>query len=208
MSTSVETAQSNVAVEFRALIDNSDTTYQDLRDFLGKLTPEQKRLAITKAGGKKRQARLWDLAEAGPTIKMENLIPKDAEPLEPVIFYGKNSLLPPFTGFQKRMCRAPDGDALWGYNHQLFGFATGPGYFVVRDGESEEIGPVAIDYTAIPPEKPGSWPTIRSNRYKLSWFIYHNMVDCLREVGEGVFIGRAVRRGKITSNYFLLARDR
>ena len=208
MSTAVETVPSKVAAEFRALIDNSETTYQDLRDYLEKLSPQQKRDAISKAGGKKRQARLWELADEAPTIKMENLIPEDATPLDPVIFYGKNSLLPPFTTFQKRMCRAPEGDALWGYNHQLFGFATGPGYFVVRNGETEEIGPVAIDYTAIPPEKPGEWPSIRSNTYKLSRFIYNNMVDCLRELADGVLIGRAVKKGKLTSNYFLLARDR
>ena len=203
----VSQSNGDVGAKLVVLVDNAATTYEDLRSFLSALSPEQKRLAIDRMGGRKRQARLWDLGEAGPAITMESLIPKDGEPLKPVIFHGKNSLLPPFTRFQKRMCRTSDGEALLGYNHGWTGIFTGPGYFVVRDSEPDEIGPVAIDYTRVPTEKPTSWPTIRSNSFMLSRFVYYGMVDCLRELADGVLIGRAVRGGKITPNYFILSRE-
>lgn len=199
--------RADVGAKFVQLIDDPSTTYEALRTFVDGLAPSDRRAAIYRAGGVKRQARLWKLAEAGPSIQLEQLIPEDATPLKPVIFYGKNSLIPPFTVFQKPMCRQPDGQLLMGYNYGWTGFITGPGFFVVRNSTEDEIGPVAVDYTQLPETKPDEWPKIRTNKYLLSRFVYHNMVDYLREVGTGMLIGRAVKKGKITSNYFLLARE-
>ena len=200
-------SMSDHCVNHALSVNDPNTTYEDIRSFLSALSPDQKHQAIGRMGGVKRQAKLWALCEKAPKITLDNLIPAGGGPLKPVIFHGKNSLLPPFTRFQKRMCRTSDGKALLGYNHGWTGIFTGPGYFSVRNSEPDEIGPVAVDYTKLPTDKPDSWPKIRSNGFLLSRFVYYNMVDCLRELADGVVIGRAVRGGKITSNYFLLARE-
>jgi hypothetical protein len=194
------------AESLRGLAEADGTTYQAIRSYLSGLSPEGRRQAIEAVGGVKRQARLWELAAEGPDITLEDLVPRAEKALEPVIFYGKNSL-PLFTIFQKRMARATKGDWLVGYNHGSTQGLVGPGYFTVHvfDGQ---IGEVGVDYTRLPDEKPASWPDIKPNKAGLSRFVYYDMIDYLRELAPGVLIGRAVRSGKITNNYFLLAREK
>ena len=115
MSQEIEAqGNSDPGAKLVALVSDPKTTYDDVRSFLSGLNPDQKHQAIVRMGGKKRQAKLWELCEQAPKITLENLIPADGDPLKPVIFHGKNSLLPPFTRFQKRMCRTSDGKALLG----------------------------------------------------------------------------------------------
>jgi hypothetical protein len=199
----------SVGKDFKALVDDPKSTYHDIRTFLEKLAPAERREAIEAAGGKRRQARLFELAGEGPEAGLDDLIPQDKkQPLQPVIFYGKNSL-PTFSIFQKRFCRAPSGDELIGYNHQAMSFFTGPGYFVARSAEGDEspLGGVTIDYNRVPAEKPSEWPAIKGNDGGIGRMVYGRMLDYLRPLGGDVYIGRAVRKGKLTDNYFLLARE-
>jgi hypothetical protein len=198
----------SVSKDFKALVDDPRSTYKSIRAFLERLRPEQRQEAIRGVGGKRRQARLFELASQGPDVGLDELIPQNKRPLEPVIFHGKNSL-PTFSVFQKRFARAPSGDELIGYNHQPMAFATGPGYFVVRPPNPDEpaLGPIAIDYTRLPDQKPADWPPLKDNDSGLGRVVYGHMVDYLRPLGGDVYIGRAVKAGKVTENYFLLVRE-
>ena len=142
-------------------------------------------------------------------MTIAEMVPPDLGPLQPIIFHGKNSL-PMFTNFQKRFCRANEGsDELWGYNYQPVQWLaplTGPGYFVAYDS-AEGPGGVAVDYTRVPTAKPGEWPDIHDNTYRLSRFIYNGMIDYLRRVSDHLLIGRATKAGKDLPNYFLLCRE-
>lgn len=147
-------------------------------------------------------AKLYGIAQKG--VGPEDLLPKDFPSLKPVIFYGKNSL-PVFTQFQKRMCRN-DHQGIIGYNHQGMGWATGPGYFVIKDN-SDRAGEVMIDYTETPMAKPDSWPDINSNNSGIARLVYGGMKDYLRRVSRDVFIGLATKKGKEIGQYFLLYRE-
>jgi len=156
------------------------------------------------------QAKLWTVADP-QHVSIDEMVPREIGALVPVIFHGKNSL-PAFTIFQKRFCRpSPEVQAneLWGYNYQPTRWLaplTGPGYFVAYDS-TDGIGAVAVDYRRVPPGRPARWPEMHDNTYRLSRYIYNGMVDYLRRISEHVLIGRAVRGGKETPNYFLLCRE-
>lgn len=176
------------------------------RSFESASHPE--RVEITRAIDRKGQEKLWEAAKAGP-VTIGQMVPPDLGPLREVIFHGKNSL-PAFTHFEKRFCRPAAGfsrDELWGYNHQALQPFTGPGYFVAYDSPGNGFGPVAIDYTKIPPGRPPHWPEIHDNRYRLSRFIYNGTVDYMRRVSEHLLIGRATRAGQAMPNWFLLCRE-
>lgn len=168
------------------------------------------RVDLTHAISGREQAKLWDAAEGG-AVTIAEMVPRELGPLRPVIFHGKNSL-PAFTHFQKRFCRPSadvERDELWGYNYQPTTWLaplTGPGYFVAYD-TGNGLGGVAVDYTRIPPAKPGEWPEIHDNTYRLSRFIYNGTIDYLRRVAQHLLIGRATRSGKEMPNYFLLCRE-
>jgi hypothetical protein len=156
----------------------------------------------------KEQAELWKLVEDQP-VGPDHFVPTGTEPLTEVIHHGKNTL-PTSNFFQKRFCLADDdsGD-LYGYNHQSFAWATGPGYFVAHPTEDEPNPPSSylIDYTRLPPKKPASWPRIRTNEERLSRFVYSRMKDYMRRVSEHVSIGRAYRSGKAMDAWFVLCRE-
>ena len=108
----------------------------------------------------------------------------------------------------KRFCRVEGDDTiLYGYNEGPTRKVIGPGYFVTSfDADRGEVG---INYYDVPPEDaslPAEWPAIRPNERGLSRFVYAQMIDYLRQVSGHVTIGRAVRKGKTTNNYFLLCR--
>ena len=79
----------------------------------------------------------------------------------------------------------------------------GPGYYVAYEGPGDEV---LIDYTRVPPTKPEHWPEIRSNKTRLSRFVYADMIDALRAVSNHVTVGRAIRNGKVMDNWFVLCR--
>jgi hypothetical protein len=167
----------------------------------------QTRIDAIRCLGKKAQVRLWNAAE-GHATALSDVVPTDVEARIEIIHSGKNSL-PIFTKFEKRFCRvASDDSILYGYNEGPTRKFVGPGYFVTSfDSERGEVG---INYYTTPPVDavlPEEWPALRSNERGLSRFVYAKMIDYLRKVSDHVTIGRAVRKGKTTNNYFLLCRN-
>ena len=182
-------------VDMDALEESLDAAGHGVRvDVLRQLTP-------------KLQRHLFDAAE-GRVVTLAQVVPIGHTPLHEVIHEGQNTL-PAFRHFQKRFCRPsskhkPEGrEVLWGYNHQTMSAFTGPGYFVAYDDPKR--GEVCIDYRELPPEKPGVWPDIISNKARLGRFVYAGMVDRLRRVSEHVTIGRAYKK-KPMSAWFALTR--
>ncbi len=161
------------------------------------------RITAVRSLGKSAQQRLFAAADAGGGLDLEYMVPAARGELAEVIHYGKNSL-PLFTHFQKRFARVPGRpDTLTGYNEQTMRPFTGPGYFEARVQGKE----IAIDYTRVPREKCATWPEILPQTARLGRFVYAGMIDYLRRVSSHVTIGRAVRGGKETENYFLLCRE-
>ncbi len=160
------------------------------------------RLDVVRGIGKSAQAKLFEAAKDRGRVDLEYMVPSSIGPLKEVIHEGHNSL-PMFTMFQKRFARLPDKAALSGYNEQAMRWATGPGFFEARE-EGDEI---AIDYTRLPAQKAEGWPEILPQTARLGRFVYADMVDMLRRVSAHVTIGRAIKKGKETENYFLLCRQ-
>lgn len=161
------------------------------------------RIAESRSLSRLEQARLFEAARGFSRLTLEHFVPSGAPPLEPVVHHGRNSL-PVFRYFEKRFCRPDDrGDALWGYNEQVWKALTGPGYFVARAANDLEV---LIDYGEIPPRKPAAWPPILPNSARLSRFIYQGTRDLVRGVSAHVSIGRASRSGRPMDNWFVLCR--
>lgn len=194
--------------KIKSLLQAGAVDRQAIADEFEAASPRE-RVDITESLDGKAQEKLWHAA-AGQAVTIGEMVPKELDPLRPVIFHGKNSL-PAFTHFQKRFCRpaaGTDRDELWGYNYQPTKWLaplTGPGYFVAYD--SNGLGGVAVDYTRIPTGKPAEWPEIHDNSYRLSRFIYNGTIDYLRRVSQHLLIGRATRAGKEMPNWFLLCRE-
>jgi len=175
-----------------------------IAEYLDGLSPTGRREAITALSGPRLQSLLYRAVAGAAPVTLADFVPPDAPALREFIYHGKNSL-PAFTLFQKRFCRpARSADELWGYNHQSLAWLTGPGYFVVHEDGARGA---AIDYRAVPPEHPPSWPDVKPNDRGFSRFVYRDMVDYMRRVSRDVFIGSAHRDGKELGNYFVLARD-
>jgi hypothetical protein len=165
--------------------------------------------ALRSLGGVRVQRRLWEAAAVNPPVTTDDLVPRNAPPMRPVIFHGKNSL-PAFSDFRKICCRPPAGNAdnvLWGYNDTSIRPVIGPGYYVVHDTPGTPLGASAFDYTQLPASHPAGWPDIRGNEVGLSRFVYNKTVDYMRRVAKDVFIGSATRSGKEMGSYFLLVRE-
>jgi hypothetical protein len=164
-------------------------------------TPEA-RLAGIRSLGKSEQRRLFQAAAASNSLSLDFMVPTTGT-LTEVIHEGKNTL-PVFTTFQKRFARLPDRpDVLVGYNEGVTRSLVGPGYFEAYVQGND----IAIDYTRTPTQKVTSWPGIRPTTSGISLFVYAHMIDYIRRVSNHVTIGRAVRKGKETENYFLLCRQ-
>jgi len=163
------------------------------------------RLACTRSLGAAHLRKLYDLVEGFRIITIDDLVPKSAGARNPVRHYGKNSL-PAFTIFEKRFLR-PEKDAqeLWGYNHQALAPVTGNGYFIAVNAPDRPE--VDIDYHRVPSEWPAGWPEPRSNERGISTLVYAYMIDKLRGVTEYVSIGRAWKKGKVQSAWFILCKE-
>lgn len=154
---------------------------------------------------KHRQAELFEAAKGHKPLDLDFLVPPSIGPLVEVIHEGKNTL-PMFTHFQKRFAKLEGEDfKIGGYNHQTMSAVTGPGYFVVTQGEGEHEGELAIDYTKVPKSKPPGWPAIQPNRGGLASLVYGGMIDYLRGISTHVSIGRAYK-GKAMDAWFTLVR--
>lgn len=151
----------------------------------------------------KNVGRLYDAVAGGEPLTLADFVPGGERGT--VIFEGRNSL-PAFSSFQKRFARV--GNVVIGYNHQQMSFATGPGYFVVREAtlgetQSEEL---FFDYTLDPPGVPLGWPRFVRNDKGLSRAVYMNMKDFCRRVATGVLVGKAYKLGVEQGAFFTLTR--
>jgi hypothetical protein len=151
------------------------------------------------------QASLYEAVKGHRKLRLTDLVPGSVPERREVVHEGKNSLAA-FSEFAKVFC-LPKADAkeLWGYNRAgtLVERAVGPGYYVAYEGPSDEV---LIDYTRTPEGRLEHWPEVRSNKSRLSRFVYADMIDALRSVSSHVSVGRAIRNGKVQDNWFVLCR--
>jgi len=190
---------------FKEMLEKEQITLGELTEYLDKLSNEQ-RIEESAQLKKKHQIKLWELAVDGKEVDLEYLVPKDAKPLDPYSFAGKNSL-PLFTHFKKVFYRTTTGEVA-GYNDSPVAWLVGWGYMIVEKSSKnpKELG---VNYLKVPTEKPEGWPNIKPNSAGLTRFVYGNMIDYLRWVSKDVLIGRAYRAGETEMpNWFVLCRTR
>jgi hypothetical protein len=146
--------------------------------------------------------RLYEAVRGAPPVTLEEIVPPGIT--STIILEGRNSL-PTFSRFQKRFARV-GGGVIVGYNHQTLGFATGPGYFVVKPAEAtgELAGEILFDYTEAPPAEPAGWPRYVPNDRGLSRAVFMHMKDYCRRVAKGVLVGKAYKKGIDQNAYFTL----
>ncbi len=189
----------DTSMDLRTLLDQKNVTLQQIRDHLTPLPREERiRQALDLKRGQMKL--LWTLTENSERLRMDEIVPPDSKPLEPVPFEGLNNQ-PIYRYFQKVMYRTPDGK-IAGYNNSDAAWFAGPGYYIMNENDKGMF----VDYTQIPKEKPASWPPIKENTEGLSQFVYGNMHDYLRRIHDLFIIGRAYRHGKESGNYFILIR--
>jgi len=193
--------------ELRGRLRRGRIDLREIARWLDSLEPAL-RVAAIRSLGRREQRALYAAAEGGPGLRLVDLVPESVPDLVPVRHQGRNTL-PLFTHFEKRFCRPRGADPekpalLYGFNFQRLAFATGPGYFVAREDPAR--AEVRIDYGSLPPERPESWPAIRSNEQGLARLVYGFLEDTLRRVSEHVAIGSAARRGRDLGSWFVLCR--
>ena len=150
--------------------------------------------------------KVWSMAESGPTIDLDFIVPADTPEGQPVIHFGVNTL-PASRNFEKRFVRAPGrDDQLWGYNHQPLAFLTGPGYFVVGPPGTDGEDALFIDYRSVPDGLVAGWPPVRDNNGLIGRLVYGGMKDTMRRVSERVSVGRAYLGAKDRKASFILVR--
>ncbi len=188
---------------------SDDRTLERITEAFDGMTPRGRLMAL-RGLTKKAMATLWKVCSEVAPLDADFFVPSATEPLEEVIHHGKNSL-PSFNFFQKRFCKADDDSGeLYGYNHQTMAWATGPGFYVAHgepEGTAGALSQYVIDYTRLPPKKAKTWPEIVPQSSRLGRFVYAGMKDYMRGVSSHVSIGKAVRGGVETENYFVLCRD-
>lgn len=190
--------------EFDSVLKTGNFDISTIGEQFDALTPGQ-RLAEIRALTRPAQAALYEAAKGARKLTLEDLVPESTPELGEVVHEGKNTLVM-FTQFAKVFCRPLRGkNELWGYNRAgpVVENAVGPGYYVAYEGPGDEV---LIDYTRVPEAKPESWPKIVSNRVGLSRLVYADMVDALRAVSKHVTVGRAIKKGKVLDNWFVLCR--
>lgn len=183
---------SDIVDEIGRVVEAKQVDFDRLEQLLDDASANERESALDHFGSSVQQ-RVFEQAE-GRSVELDQIVPPDADPLEPVVHQGRNTL-PAFQSFQKRFCRPPadyvdeHGERVWGYNDQTFMVATGPGYFVGYEDES--TGEFLIDYRELPEESPEPWPEIVSNSNRLGRFVYAGTVDRLRRLASRVVVGRA-----------------
>jgi len=190
------------------LIEDRYTSSSEIAEFLDNID-HRGRVEAMEPLTRAHLRKLYEKSRGAFSLTVEHFVPKDTPPKTEVIHWGRNSL-PAFRSFQKRFC-TPDPNhldpqvLLWGFNEQEMRAFTGPGYFVVREGDVDD--PIVIDYRATPPSKPYGWPEILPNSARLSRFIYNGTVDKMRRVSEHVSIGAAYREEQALGAFFILCRE-
>jgi hypothetical protein len=190
--------------EFDSVLKTGNFDISTIGEKLDALAPAA-RLAEIRALTRPAQAALYEAAKGARKLTLEDLVPEATPELSEVVHEGKNTLVM-FTQFAKVFCRPLRGkNELWGYNRAgaVVENTVGPGYYVAYEGPGDEV---LIDYTRVPEAKPESWPRIVSNKVGLSRLVYADMVDALRAVSKHVSVGRAIKKGKVLDNWFVLCR--
>ncbi len=174
----------------------SASNIDELREKLDQTTTNE-RVDWIHSLGKSEQKQLFEMAKGALSPAHFH-----GEEGEVVIHEGRNSL-PLFTRFQKRVCL--QGSQAQGYNENNIRWLVGPGHFLVRPSEDTE-GEIWLDYYWVAESAPPEFPEACDNKKGLSRLVYADMIDVMRGVSQHVTIGRAVRGGKHTENYFVLCR--
>ena len=127
-------------------------------------------------------------------MTLEQIVPEDRIG-QTVRHFGRNTL-PAFKIFEKRFMRASAEQVdLWGYNEGPTRKLVGPGYFICRQSDQEEIGSIVVDYENF--LRGARWLAgVKANEAGVSRLVYAYMHDYLRKVSEHVTIGRAIARAK------------
>lgn len=177
---------------------------EEILDGLG----HEGRVHATRTWDFKRQSAIFEACK-GRKLDLDFMVPPSIAVGVEVI-HDLHNTLPLFSNAQKRFCRLPDGEKykLGGYNEQTMKALTGPGYFIVRQGEGEHEGEIVVDYTELPKNKVASWPDVVPHGGLLGGIVWGNMQDYMRRVSAHVSIGRAHRGNprKPTNDYFTLVR--
>ena len=191
----------------REMLSSSDVDMEAIRNHLDGLDPQARRTEAMSLRGS-HQRRLFDAAAGFRTVTLDHFVSPSRGPMREVVHRGRNTL-PLFSHFAKVFVRPDDGtpDQLWGYNRNP-GFietTVGPGYFVAHPHDVS--GEVLIDYTMQPPRHPDGWPEIIPNSARISRFVYYQTQDVMRGVSSHVTIGRATKKGRNMSAWFVLCRE-
>jgi hypothetical protein len=188
----------------RQLLCKTPTDLHAVTDHLDALSSDERVEQVRDIPGK-LQALLFAAARDYRLLDFEHFVPPEKPERQFVRHFGKNSL-PVFSHFEKRFARPePQPKVLWGFNHGPLMGLIGAGHFVMRTGP--ERSELHVDYYSIPPERLDEAPTLAANGKGISNLVYGHMIDVLRGVSEHVTIGRAIKHGKETPNYFLLCRE-
>jgi hypothetical protein len=168
------------------------------------LDPEQRIDEVRQVPGS-QQKRLFAASKGWRVLDFAYYVPTEKPERQFVRHLGKNSL-PVFSHFEKRFARPThESKVLWGFNHGPTMALIGPGHFIMREGPGE--GELHVDYYSLPSERLDGAPPLKANDKGISNLVYGNMIDVLRGVSEHVSVGRAIKHGKETPNYFLLCRE-
>ncbi|MCP4871663.1 MAG: hypothetical protein GY898_23380 [Proteobacteria bacterium] len=167
--------------------------------------PHDERVKQVRRVGGGLQRKLFAAAQGFKALDHAYYVPEATDDKTFVRHYGKNSL-PLFSIFEKRFARPePESPVMWGYNHSSMMPLVGPGHFVLRTGPGD--GEMHVDYYSTPPERLDGAPKLKANDSGISTLVYGHMIDVMRGVSDHVSIGRAVKKGARTANYFLLCRE-
>jgi hypothetical protein len=199
-------------LNLRALAHDEQASIDDIGEALDQLTFDAARDA---AFSLRRADQRALFHKARRQVSLDDFVPAERAPLEPVRHYGRNTLPLPtaFKHFEKRFCRPEDGTIrLFGYNEGTSRPWIGPGYFVARPTSSEptwhDRGAIVVDYFQVPdgPVADG-WPTVVPNTNGLQRFVFHRTRDFMRKVSRHVAIGAAYKVEKALDHYFILVRE-
>ncbi len=182
-----------------------------IANYLDGLSPER-RVGELRSLARVQVGQLYDLA-TGRGCDVDHFVPTSVADGEPVRHFGLNSLAL-FRTFEKRFMRATTEPGLvWGYNHQLWQWLTGPGYFVVRDigcphpDGLDDRDQLFIDYYSVPATQPANWPRVRDNTSPLASLVYGRMCDYMWRVSDHVSVGAAFKQGREYGAFFALCRE-
>ena len=170
------------------------------------------RVAEVRSLARAQVGQLYELA-TGRACSLAHFVPAGVAAGQPVRHFGLNSLAI-FRTFEKRFMRSPQDPSVgWGYNHQLWQWFTGPGYFVVRDvgcahpDGLDEREQLFINYYEVADQQPAGWPALRDNNGLPASLVYGKMCDYMWRVSEHVSVGAAYKEGKAYGAFFVLCRE-